>query len=489
MNRSNCVWACLCVEAFLAFVALTTTKAAEMDRVVVQPADTGAALVNPSMGWTLMFYSNVPKNYGSKLAPSDTVEDWPGLAVVYLRLPWAFVEPQEGRFNWPVLDTPAQRWIAKGKRVALRITCSENWIKFATPQWVKDAGARGVFYQWGKGPKKDGPLWDPNFGDPVFLEKLDNLLRAMAARYDGNPNVAFIDIGSYGMWGEGHTGGSSRVPQERANKIVRQHIDLYVKHFPHTQLAILDDVTGPTSKGASQPLTDYALSKGITLRDDSICVQPPPNSWYHAPMAQLFWPRLPVIVEHQHYGPSKQRGAWGDGSLLLKAIEEYHASYLTIHWWPHEMLTQTRTTVDQVNLRLGYRLQMREMSWPVSAVIGKPFVVKSKWANAGVAPCYPGGFVALTLKDAEGGLVAVLVDEGFNVRDLKVGPKGQIPVSDRRCKLTTGLVAPPTRPGSYDVFVSVGRRDGTPVIALPLSNNDGQRRYRLGKIQLQAPSR
>ena len=31
----------------------------------VRPVDTGEALVNPGMGWTMHFYSNIPKNYGS----------------------------------------------------------------------------------------------------------------------------------------------------------------------------------------------------------------------------------------------------------------------------------------------------------------------------------------------------------------------------------------------------------------------------------------
>jgi hypothetical protein len=204
-------------------------------------------------------------------------------------------------------------------------------------------------------------------------------------------------------------------------------------------------------------------------------------------MAQLFWPTLPVIVEHEHYGPSKQRGAWGDGALLLKAVEDYHASYLTIHWWPHEMLADTRRIVDQVNLRLGYRLQLQEIAWPARAAIGQSFAVETQWANAGVAPCYPGGFMALTLKDERGGLVVVLVDEGFNVRNLQVGPQGQAPVAPRRSEFTAGLIAPTTKPGTCDLFVSVGQRDGTPVIALPLPDDDGQRRYRLGKIELVQP--
>ena len=323
---------------------------------------------------------------------------------MYLRIPWAFVEPEEGRFNWPILDTPAQRWIAKGKRVAFRLTCSENWTKFATPEWVKNAGAKGVFYDWGKGPDPNGQFWDPDFADPVFLAKLEDFLRAMAARYDGNPNVAFLDIGTYGMWGEGHTGGSSRIPQERANEIVRQHIDLHLKHFPRTRSGDHRRRGRPRQQaGAHQPLTDYALSKGITLRDDSICVQPPPRSWYHAEMAGLFWPQLPVIVEHEHYGSSKQRGAWGDGSLLMKAVEDYHASYLTIHWWPREMLAETRQTVDADQPPPGLPAATpRNLLARRARPSGNRSRSKAKWANAGVAPCYPGGFMALTLERRQG---------------------------------------------------------------------------------------
>lgn len=473
---------------YILFLVLTVFMPAILcgeDNIVITPVDTGEALVNPGMGWTLMFYSNVPKNYGSQLEPSDTVDDWPELSVVYLRIPWAMLEPEEGKYNWAMLDTPAQRWIAKGKQAAFRITCSENWIRFATPEWVKKAGAKGVFYDWGKGPTENGSFWDPDFADPIFLAKLENFLRAMARRYDGNRNVAFIDIGTFGMWGEGHTGGSSRISPEETDKIVRHHIDLHQKYFKHTQLAVIDDTTGPQSKGAHQPLTDYALSKGITLRDDSICVQPPPNSWYHSEMAQLFWPTLPVIVEHEHYGSSKKRDAWKDGSLLIKAVEEYHASYLTIHWWPHEMLAETRHTVDKINLRLGYRIQLKEITWPKKVYIGKPFTVETKWANAGVAPCYNGGFMTITLKDDKNGIVAVLADENFNIRDLKVGSADDIPVTAHRSEFTAGLTAPVTRPDTYSVYVSVGQRDGTPETALPLKDNDGQKRYRLGSITLE----
>jgi hypothetical protein len=480
----------LLVAASACWLAVAT--AAEPAHTVVRPEDTGQPLVNPGMGWTLHFYSNSLWSYGSRLEPSDTLDDWPGLSVIYLRLPWSFLEPKEGQFNWSLFDTPAQRWIAKGKRIAIRVSCSEGSMRYATPKWVQEAGAKGVDFEFGKGPRAGGPLWDPDYLDPVFLAKLDHFLAAMARRYDGNPNVAFIDVGSFGMWGEGHTGFSSRLNDEQTLKVVKRHMDLHVKNFKQTQLCISDDVAGPSTPGRHFPAMDYAISKGISMRDDSILVQPPPNSWYHAEMAQEFWPRMPVIIEHEHYGGSKGRNAWGDGSLLLKSVEDYHASYMSIHWWPREELAENRDVVARINRRLGYRLQLRELSWPSQVALSEPFTVSAQWANAGVAPCYGGGFWAITLKDQLGGIVSVHVAEQFDLRQLKPAAPGQA-VADKFCarfvvgmahRDPVGTFAPATKPGTYDLFISVGQRDGTPVIALPLPGHDGQRRYKMGQIRV-----
>lgn len=481
------------------------TALTSVETVTLVTEDNGEALINPGMGWTMHFYSNVPRNYGSGLAPSDTLDAFPGVSTVYLRLPWAYLEPEEGKYNWAILDTPAQRWIAKGKRIALRLTCSETWMTYATPKWVIDAGAEGTFWQYGKGRVEAGGRWDPFFNDPVFVEKLDAFLAAYAKRYDGNPNVEFIDVGTYGLWGEGHTHASSR---QDSIDIQKLHIDLHLKHFKKTLLCISDDFAGHDKPGRHFPITDYALSKGVSLRDDSILVQPPPRSWYHAEMAQAFWPKLPVILEHEHYGSSVRRKAW-NGALLLKAVEDYHASFMSIHWWPEILLTENKAVIDAINLRMGYRLMPVSVTWPktvpiatvqeayttgVSDVSGRSdtnrsFKVQWSWINKGVAPCYPGGSPCLTLKDAKGGIVSVLTDESLDMRSLKVGPPGEAPVTNRESRFTIGLFAPTTKPGIYDLFISVGSRDGTPQIALPITGDDGQRRYRLGTVTLEEPGK
>ena len=49
----------------------------------------------------------------------------------------------------------------------------------------------------------------------------------------------------------------------------------------------------------------------------------------------------------------------------------------------------------------------------------------AEWRNAGVAPCLPGGFPAIALKDAKGGIAALFADEKFDIRNRPPAPPGQ----------------------------------------------------------------
>jgi hypothetical protein len=445
-----------------------------LEEIVVKPENHQQALINPQMGWTLHYYSNIPTNYGSILESSDLLSDFPGLSTIYLRLPWAYLEPREGEYNWSMVDAPAQRWIDHGLKVAFRFSCSESWMRYATPQWVKAAGAKGYDFRVGAGVMENGDFWEPDYNDPIFLEKHGNFLARAAQRYDGNPHVAFVDVGSFGVWGEGHTFASSGLvyPPET----IKLHIDLYRKHFQKTLLAANDDFSFQ-----GEETIQYALDKGLTLRDDSILVQPPPRSYFNAKLAQAFWPRFPVILENEHYGGSKERGAWGDGSLLLKAIEEYHAGYASIHWWPRVFLEEQRDLIDKINTRLGYRIELREAAWSSPVPLDATLSLRVRIANVGVAPCYPGGTPAFTLKDEHDGIVAVCVHPTLNVRGLQVSEPGK--AIEREVAWRT-FFQNPVKPGTYTIYFSIGMSDGTPTITLPLGNEDGHRRYPLGPIEI-----
>jgi hypothetical protein len=471
--------------------------------VTTTPVDHGRALVNPYMGYTGYFYSHYLDFYGARLEPSDALQSFPGESVVYLRVTWAQLEPEEGKFNWTLLDTPAQRWIDAGKQCAFRVSCHETGLRYATPEWVKKAGARGYnidiggqFPNRSRITTEEGHTWEPAYDDPIFMEKLENFLKVMSERYDNNPNVAFMDIGSYGTWGEGHTVHASKI--DYPFSVYKTHIDLHCKYFRNTQLCISDDVDGWNNTNGIYPVMDYALSQGVSMRDDSI-LSPSTEEWlyYHGDMAQRFWPTLPVIMEHAHYAKIKADKRFGPkGENIIKAVEDYHATYLSIHAWPYEYLEDNREIIDKINRRLGYRLQMNEISYPGRVRIGEPFVIRTSWSNAAVAPCYKGGYPCFTIKDDKNGIVSSHVDRSLDVKELEVAVPGMakkllletdvaIAMGFREIfKGEEKLFAMTANPGEYDLYVSVGKLDGTPVYHLPYDHTDGHRRYKVGKIKV-----
>jgi len=103
-----------------------------------------------------------------------------------------------------------------------------------------------------------------------------------------------------------------------------------------------------------------------------------------------------------------------------------------------------------------------------------------------------GGYPCFTIKDEKGGIVAVLTDEQFNFRKLQTGEPGKSPSEKISSEFTIGsrfkdtakTFARNVQTGKFEIYVSVGNEDGTPVYELPYSGNDGFKRYKLGEIEI-----
>ena len=188
---------------------------------------------NPDKGWYIHFYDNQLLNYGYKLREDDMLEDFPFLDHIYMRLAWAFLEPKENEYNWEIIDKIIRRYEGK-YRFAFRITCKEtdDDLPYATPKWVFDLGAEG---------RMINGYFEPEYSDKIFLEKLEKFHKAFAERYDKRDDVIYIDIGSYGDWGEGHCCCSSK--KDWPFETLKDHIDIYLRNYT-TQLAVSDDIIG-----------------------------------------------------------------------------------------------------------------------------------------------------------------------------------------------------------------------------------------------------
>ena len=484
-----------------AFACLAIVASCYAKMVTVTPQDTGDVLINPGMGLVHYHYSNRLWAYGINSKPGD-VDPLPGTSVVYLRVLWSDIEPMEGEFRWDVFDSVAQNWIRAGKQIAVRIICCNQTVN-ATPDWVREAGCKGIWFKYRS--ESAEPRWEPVYDDPVFIEKYSSFLKAFAARYDGNGSVAFVDIGSLGMYGEGHTGDTSKLSMSETDRLARLHIDLHKKYLPNTYLVISDDVAGSVSQSKEiPPLLEYARVNGVGFRDDSLMCGKVP--WFHAWWGKAFAPTLPVVLETGHYTLCDARGRWKK-ERILESVEAHQASYFTFHGFPEDFRESHAEEIAAVNCRLGYRLMPVSVKFPDEVAAGTPVEIAAEWVNKGVAPCHPGGFVTWSLCDAEGNVCWSFTDEKFNLRTLapSVGanPHPKQVVSRGHFGLSYDI--PPwndqvladlrargrmqetrhdlLRPGKYSLCVSVGRRDGTPVIALPLADALG-RRYRIGEVTI-----
>ena len=148
----------------------------------------------------------------------------------------------------------------------------------------------------------------------------------------------------------------------------------------------------------------------------------------------------------------------------------------------------------------------KSVSFPKVVKLGEPVSIKAEWVNKGVAPFLPGGFVSWSLCDEKGNVCWSFTDERFNLNTLAPTlDKGENPVcvvSEGRFGFAASI--PPWNdqvladlrnsqgrvmetsfdmlaPGEYDLCVSVGTRQGTPKIALPIAGANG-RRYPVGKV-------
>jgi hypothetical protein len=50
---------------------------------------------------------------------------------------------------------------------------------------------------------------EPRFDHPEFQKAFRELVELLAAEFDSNPLIEWIDLMQYGFWGESHTGGLS----------------------------------------------------------------------------------------------------------------------------------------------------------------------------------------------------------------------------------------------------------------------------------------
>lgn len=360
----------------------------------VAPKPINDVLLNPGKGWVL--YGMAEWQEPKAMALGN---------IGYARFAWSDFEPAEGQFNWKKLEDALAGWDKVGRPFAFGVMCANSHSKdpYVTPKWVFDAGAkhRLIDMKTLANPYAGVPGQKavPEFFDPVFLAKLKNFLNAMGKKFDGDPRIAFIDIRSYGNWGEGHMypfGGKGLTPDE-----FKQHVQMHLDAFKKSRLCI-------SAEGKEHaPVYDWAVQQGVAARRDGICGNSDGRetlrAFGHAPGVFEFYGAYTWMKTQGWWDGKKDKN--GNGHKLADCVENGKPSYIGLSQGGKEeclkFLADERPLIERLANRMGYHFVLKEATFPSRMALNAPATVKLTWSNEGVAPIYVPCAVALALLDAK----------------------------------------------------------------------------------------
>lgn len=205
---------------------------------------------------------------------------------------WNKLNPAKGVYDWTELEKLLNALAEHNMTYALRVLpYTPSFIKSDfppqedydwTPPFVYEMGAKKIQIDLrGTDYHAYAPVWD----DPIYLQAAKEFAKALAEKYDGDPRIEYIDVRTFGEWGEWHTSHilGSVMP---ADSVLKDMLDYYASVFKKTQLVL-------PSNGFGDVYT-HALDLGITKRDDGfIGISGRPDTLLRAYNANL-----PTIAEN-----------------------------------------------------------------------------------------------------------------------------------------------------------------------------------------------
>lgn len=263
-------------------------------KITYAPNPFDGPLSNPHKGFTVPTggaWTFVPEfEYGPYGSLNNRAWDLVSYGSGYQQ--WNKLNPAKGVYDWTELEKLLNALAEHNMTYALRVLpYTPSFIKSDfppqeeydwTPPFVYEMGAKKIQIDLrGTEYHAYAPVWD----DSIYIWAAKEFAKALAEKYDGDPRIEYIDIRTFGEWGEWHTSHilGSVMP---ADSVLKDMLDYYASVFKKTQLVL-------PSNGFGDVYT-HALDLGITKRDDGfIGIPGRPDTLLRAYNANL-----PTIAEN-----------------------------------------------------------------------------------------------------------------------------------------------------------------------------------------------
>ena len=377
-------------------------------------------------------------------------------SLVYANITWAELETEEGVCDFAAIEEKYRfdHWREAGVHMILRFVADMPGAEEHSdlPAWLRER-VGGTYY------KTDyGHGFSPDYSDAAFREAHRRVISALGERYDGDPFVSFVELGSLGHWGEWHV--HPDVPEEGSmpDEAVRaEYIRDYLDAFRETRLLMRRPFTLPEG-AVGLPVglyNDAAGNLSETIRwldwiayggayaDEAGGLSPMPEIWKTAPIGgELATFRTPE--EH----------LTADPGALARLMRLSHASWIGPNSLSEIDDPSLDEAVDEVISSLGYRLRVTECRVEKHA---EGYRITVEMTNEGVAPFYYPWPVRLRVTDDDG--TETFFDAGIDLRGLLPGGTAEgtaeLPRKPGPVKIALGIVDPMTGKAAVSLAMDV----------------------------------
>jgi hypothetical protein len=448
--------------------------------MTVRPEETDELLANPGIGW---------QTFNRSSGDDANLPDWIPSSTYYARWGWSVVEPRPGKIDTDMIDGALKDARDSGQKLAFRVmSCTPNKSLSYGPSWMREVGGRVLIVD----RRGVEGLEVVDLDDPVVLGRHLDLIRRLGERYDGNPDLDHVDIGSVGWYGEWHMSGS-KVAKMPTLETRMKVVDAYLAAFKKTQLIMLLN---------GEQCATYAMQHGAGWRIDSLGdlgrssatwnhMKDSYPDWYRKTQAQEVWKTSPIAYEPPDGVADYVKRGWP-----LRYIFNYglalHGSFYNGKSGKLSEDPLFKEELQRFLRRLGYRLVVNQVTHAPQARAGSPLEIKAQWQNIGSAPCYKPYRVAYRLSNGKGyvrvfvspmtvnnlmpGSIAVFTEDFM--KEPKDLPPGQVQENAHTISLPADL-----KPGNYTLSLGVvGESSEAPVLRLGIKSRAKDGWYPVSKL-------
>jgi len=294
---------------------------------------------------------------------------------LYIRPTWREIQPRPGRLELSdylklVFDL-AKKY---DKRIGLR-------IQMCAPDYTREPALSDFVLE--KVPKVDLVLanqaeagsakrylenpharYQPRYDDPFFQSSFAELVGLLAAEFNGNPSIEFVDTFMYGFWGEGHTWPFSNNPfpdYQTAERTWIRMLEVQFEHFSKTPL--LTNTQPDFSRVGNSELLDRTVRSNNWISSDTIFIE---NEQIEALSNRPPW--IAALLEQGLPGKPPDPAAVAEGISLaenmIAHVMDIGANYWSL-WNLHQISARNLmayyqaypAAFDRINRRIGYRVR------------------------------------------------------------------------------------------------------------------------------------